>query len=209
METLLELGTLLEKQGGATKLQEALRCYAKALSICETQRGYDHEQTLDAASMIGFLLMHQGKHAEALVIFKRVLEGSYKTRGADHLETFNIMHAVGRLYAVLGQLVEADMYYVRVAKEYDKLYRPDDLEAYYLLLQDMGELEVMKMSSSGSSSSQNNSSNNSISNSNSKGFHAALSFFEKSLAGRETLLGTDHADTRKTKAALQSLHALS
>jgi len=98
VEFILELGSLLEKKGdlaGATELYEGAR------------------DNVEAASALGRVLAQQGKHYEALGVFRKVL--------ADNPDRAEVHLGMGNIYVMQGRIDEARSAYdeaLRIKPDY-------------------------------------------------------------------------------------------
>ena len=186
LDTVNNLGILLSKQG---KLDEAYVMYRRALDGKEKALGADHADTLMTVNNLGFLLKDQDKFDEADVYFQRALTGFTSTLGENHPSALNTLHAIGQLRVKQGLLDAASEAYGRVRVQYERLYGEGGHVGYYLLLHDMGELELQRAAAP-------------LARRPLDARAAAESLFELALAGRERLLGPQHTDSVASAAAL-------
>ncbi|KOO33518.1 tetratricopeptide repeat domain protein [Chrysochromulina tobinii] len=99
------LGTLLRDQGEFHEAEVLLR---EALEATRATLGSRHPQTLNSISDVGKLLYDQGKLDEAEVLFCEALEAGRATLGDRHSQTLTFINNLGRLLHDQGRLGEAE-----------------------------------------------------------------------------------------------------
>jgi tetratricopeptide (TPR) repeat protein len=99
------LGSLLHAQ---CKLDEAGVLYREALEASRATLGDRHPGTLASINNLGVLLQDQGKLDEAGVLLREDLEASRATLGDRHPVTLNAINNLGRLLHDQGWLGEAE-----------------------------------------------------------------------------------------------------
>ena len=100
-----QLGRLLQAQG---KLDEAGVLLREALEARRATLGDRHPNTLVSINNLGLLLKAQGKLDEAGVLYREALEARRATLGDRHPDTLGSINNLGRLLHDQGRLGEAE-----------------------------------------------------------------------------------------------------
>ena len=172
---------LLKLDGNAV---EAKRIFARVVAKYEEFYGEFHPSHINALINLGSVMKDLKEYEEAIPVFEKAIEGRKLTEGENSINYAMVKAMAAGAYREFGLYDKADLYlkdaYLQVALSYG-----EDSVTASVILNSQGMLYKKQMK-----------------------FERARDNYERSLAIREKLFGTDHPETMATRHNLGELYVL-
>jgi tetratricopeptide (TPR) repeat protein len=104
------------------KISESDVCFTKALEILDHHWGPFHPLHINIYSIMAQLLIHNGKHDDAIYLFKASLLCCMRILGPNHVQTGDVHMDFGRLYLTKKKKQESLQHFLEAYLIFDSYF---------------------------------------------------------------------------------------